>query len=272
MTRAWPPANDAVSPTRAWPPMRASSASARAANRLLLANHTLVTGGAQVQAVSQASNGWNVQLQTPAGAAQLPHSGASCWTRGVILDQTGVALDPWNPALDHIRWLILERTLPTVANPSLLRIGAFVCNFADPSNASCTEGWGHFIDYSAVDTRQVGAMRISAPGTWVSSLGTGNVQTGGVAGSVADGGLAVVRNVTSVGTDHFGDNVAPQGNNFTVIPAADAVQGATQQRTLGVPVTWYTGVMVGWSIVGGTTGAAVTFDPMYWIMDRPGRG
>lgn len=246
--------------------------SSRDAQRLTLVGRTLVTGAAQVQAVSQAPNGISVQLQTPAGAAQLPHTGASCWILQGIKDQDGSTIDPWYPALDRITMLVQERDFPTPTNPSLLRIGMGFCNFADPSSASCTEGWGGFIDYSAIDTRTVGAMRVSAAGTWVSSLGTGNVSTCGVEISCGGGGQAAVRNVSVIATDAFGDAMAPQASNFAVVPAADAVQTATQQRTLGVPIPWYTFFMVGWSIVGGTTGQVSIFDTMYWINRRPGRG
>lgn len=241
------------------------------AMHLTLATHTLAVGGGIVQAVADVANGIKVTLNNPAGAAQLPHTGAACWMRPTILGQDGLAIFPWYPAFDRIEALVMEREAPSI-NPGLIRWGMLVANYSDPSNALCTEGYGWYVEYPSTDVRQVGIVRCSAAGTWVGLSGTGNVSTCGVSGTCGGGGQQVVRNVTAVATDGTGLNMAPQANNDAIGPAADAVQNMTQQRTAGVAVTWYTGFWAGWAAAGGTTGCFATFDPMYWIQKRPGAG
>jgi hypothetical protein len=189
--------------------------------------------------------------------------------RGTVLGRDGLAVSPYYPALDLMEMLVVERLRPSVT-PGLIRVGMLVCNFSDPSSVSCTEGWGCFLEYPSTTLRQVGLVRVSAAGTWVNVSGTGRADHFGTRFTIGSSSLSNVLGFRAVGADANGDPAVPQGTNLAVYNTAN--QGATQTRTLGTPITWYTGIWAGWAAAGGTIGCQVTFDPMYWLQTRPGRG
>ena len=226
-------------------------------------------GASIISAAADVRNGVRLTFQSPAAGAQLPHNGGACWMRGAVYGRDGLLIDPWYPALDLMEMLILERVRPSIT-PGLIRVGMLTCNHPDPSNVLCTEGWGCFLRYPSTTARGVGLIRVSTGGTWVEVLGTPNTAHFGAQLTASKSALQLLLGFRVTGTDAHGDAAVPQAANIAVYNTAN--QGATQQRTLGVPITWYTGLWGGWDAAGGTSGTQVTIDPMYWVHPRPGRG
>lgn len=262
--RLYPPPTQAP---RAYPRTRNSGSSA-AAQRVRKANFTLATDPSSIiQSIVDAANGVTVVLQNSAAARDLPNTGA-CYVRPGVYDQAGLLLGAngvvWNPALRRPDCLIQERA-KTGADPILARVGLLWMDTASP--ATCTEGIGFFLDYPGAGAqRRVGIVRVTGVGTWSAAsttTATGVIGHSGCHASNAAGSFGALQGSNALGTDVNGDPFVPIGTN-------KATHTAAIQMTAGTG--WHTGLWFGWAAAGGVNGISVTFDPMYWISQWPGRG
>lgn len=239
---------------------------------MTLANHgtTPIVGSAIIADAEDKHNGVELEFQTPAAGAQLPHNGAACWMSPVIRDIAGEEIFPFFPAVNPIEALILERR-KSGTDPLLVRVGMLICNAPDPSSPACTEGWGLFLSFPSTNIRQVGMIRVSGAGTWGAPLeGTGRSDHFGARGSGQPFGLNGMRNCMVTATDANGVQATPNPANSATLAATTVTM--TQARTDGVPVTWHTGIWAGWQAASGVAGVRVRFAPMYWARSRPGVG